>query len=882
VDTLLQVGLSNAVVATFLALLALAVGFLCRRPALVHSLWLLVLLKLITPPILSIPVPWPARTEPVPALADPSPTPVQVVSQPELPAFLLIDPLLEPDDEPAVGMEPAEPAISPPAVVPALATVAPDTPASESEPARPTALANVSWELMAAVLWLGSSGLWFALVALRTYRFHRLLRHALPAPPALAKQVQRLAERLGLARIPSVWLIPGRVSPMLWAVGSTPRLVLPAGLWERLDPEQRDTLLIHELAHLRRRDHWVRGVELVVTGLYWWHPIVWLARRELREAEEQCCDAWVVWTLPRAARAYATALVETVDFLSEARPALPLAASGIGQVHDLRRRLTMIMRGTTPRALTWTGLLVVLGLGAFLLPVLPTWAQDDPFGKRAKEEKAAKEAEERERAANQDKGRAEIKELMVHIERLREQLRDAEARLKKAQDRLADPGKGGDGKEKIIIEIRSADGQIRRIEVPPGSDILRRIEPPAGADVLRKYELRRAEDPTRMAPAPGAAPDRRIQDLEKKLDQLMKELENLRKELRPGRPGDRPGQGKGPAEDKDTIIKYLNEILKDGDRPRIIELQRSGGKEIELELKDLLKGLKPEEVEEILKRIKPDNDRRPNTPSPGGKPPRNAPAEDVEGKIKAVDPESGLVTISLGSDSGLSKGHTLEVFRLHKDPGQSKYLGTIEIIRVDAKEAVGRPVQRLFAPVEVGDRVASRVARATGAGQPPEERTAIEARLLEASRLLKQLEKEHAAQGQAYTEVKQIAADRLNVADARLRAAGQAIRAAEANVKAAQANRERLQELAKANAVSKAEVEAAEAQYQVSLASLEKARLEEQIASQEASALRQSVKKGTEPADETVRRAMQEMQKLQEEFARLQKELDEIKARKKP
>ena len=55
-DALEQVILSNAVMATVLALLASTVGLVCRRPALVHSLWLLVLIKLITPPIWQIEV----------------------------------------------------------------------------------------------------------------------------------------------------------------------------------------------------------------------------------------------------------------------------------------------------------------------------------------------------------------------------------------------------------------------------------------------------------------------------------------------------------------------------------------------------------------------------------------------------------------------------------------------------------------------------------------------------------------------------------------------------------------------------------------------------------------------------------------------------------
>ena len=70
----LSIGLGNALVASALAVLAGTAGRLCRRPALRHGLWLLVLLKLLTPSFLPVPVPWPAarRAEP-PAPADQRP-----------------------------------------------------------------------------------------------------------------------------------------------------------------------------------------------------------------------------------------------------------------------------------------------------------------------------------------------------------------------------------------------------------------------------------------------------------------------------------------------------------------------------------------------------------------------------------------------------------------------------------------------------------------------------------------------------------------------------------------------------------------------------------------------------------------------------------------
>src|SRR5262249_51954145 len=157
---------------------------------------------------------------------------------------------------------------------------------------------------------------------------------------------------LGLESCPGVWLLPGSLAPMVWAVGGTARLYFPAGLLHRLGAVERRTLLAHELAHLRRRDHWVRWLELVCLGLYWWYPVLWWVRRQLRAAEEECCDAWVVQHLPGANRAYAHALLETLDFLAEPRTPVSAMASGIGQVRFLKRRLAMIVRATTPARLS--------------------------------------------------------------------------------------------------------------------------------------------------------------------------------------------------------------------------------------------------------------------------------------------------------------------------------------------------------------------------------------------------------------------------------------------------------------------------------------------------------------------------------------------------
>jgi len=85
---------------------------------------------------------------------------------------------------------------------------------------------------------------------------------------------------------------------------------------------------------------------------------------------------------------------------------------------------------------------------------------------------------------------------------------------------------------------------------------------------------------------------------------------------------------------------------------------------------------------------------------------RRPPQDDVQGQVLDTD-RTGLVTVSIGSDQGLVRGNTLEVYRMQPKP---EYVGMITILDTRFKESVARPVQPLRAgPIQKGDIVASRV-----------------------------------------------------------------------------------------------------------------------------------------------------------------------------
>jgi len=84
----------------------------------------------------------------------------------------------------------------------------------------------------------------------------------------------------------------------------------------------------------------------------------------------------------------------------------------------------------------------------------------------------------------------------------------------------------------------------------------------------------------------------------------------------------------------------------------------------------------------------------------------NPPSDDVEGLVRRA--EGNLVTISIGSDAGLTKGQTLEVFRFGTTP---RYIGRIKIVDVEAHQAVGQTMGRVSTPIKVGDTAASSIMR---------------------------------------------------------------------------------------------------------------------------------------------------------------------------
>ncbi len=305
---------SNVVLASLLALAAWFVQRRLGRHAVARILWVIVLIKLVTPPLISVPL----------------------------------------GGSPGTGISAT--------VACALGTCR----CGPHTAIQAVVRDGLPWILLVA--WFAGAGATLLAARRRWVRFDRLLAHACPAAPEWQSLAARLALELSIRRPPEILAVPGRLPPVVVPGCRRPRLLLPMDLIGRLNTSQREALLLHELVHIQRGDHLVRMLELAVGAAYWWLPVVGSVGRHLRACEEACCDAAVVAYRPHARREYATLLLDMVDLADPLpRQAIP-QATGMAAADDLEQRVRGILDAThRSRRTSPVGVLAV-GLACVLLP----------------------------------------------------------------------------------------------------------------------------------------------------------------------------------------------------------------------------------------------------------------------------------------------------------------------------------------------------------------------------------------------------------------------------------------------------------------------------------------------------------------------------------
>lgn len=240
--------------------------------------------------------------------------------------------------------------------------VLPGSPAAEL-PSLMASYRRAFWLCLSLVmLWFAGASLMLLRLAMDARRMARL--HRWPAPEAVVETVQRLARDQVGVTVQDIQMADV-TSPQV--VGAfRPVLLIPRDLACVLSMAQWEAVLLHELAHVRRRDFGWNLLQRLQLALLWFHPVAWVLYGRVSREREACCDALAV-----SHGASATSLARALVCLAESRvsPSLGMAISRQGELTSrVHRLLGVNLAGPLPAGLRMaamaTSMLCLLALGA--------------------------------------------------------------------------------------------------------------------------------------------------------------------------------------------------------------------------------------------------------------------------------------------------------------------------------------------------------------------------------------------------------------------------------------------------------------------------------------------------------------------------------------
>jgi bla regulator protein BlaR1 len=230
-----------------------------------------------------------------------------------------------------------------------------DAPVAQLSPLReqPAMSSSDTWTPWLLALWLvgfASTLGWRHLQSLRLARIRGAARRADGA--------------LGQLPFP-VLLTDSSIEPGVFGV-FRPVLLLPADVADRLSPVQLQTVVAHELVHVRRRDNLWAALHAIVQAIFWFNPLVWWLGGRLVAEREQACDEAVL-AQGADAEDYAAGILAVCRYYACAPRACLAGVTGA----DLKRRIAAIMKFAPRRYTSQIRVcLAALAVGAVVTPII--------------------------------------------------------------------------------------------------------------------------------------------------------------------------------------------------------------------------------------------------------------------------------------------------------------------------------------------------------------------------------------------------------------------------------------------------------------------------------------------------------------------------------
>jgi uncharacterized protein (TIGR03435 family) len=216
------------------------------------------------------------------------------------------------------------------------------------------------------VLWMTGVAAVLAVWAVRWRHVASIVRAAQPAGDGpVLETLRRLERSVAISRPVALVESESPLEPGVFGI-LNPVLVWPRHIAAHLEEAQIQTILAHEVAHVRRRDNLAAAAHMAVQAVFWFHPLVWWIGSRLVDERERACDEDVV-LMGSDPRIYAEGILKTCQWYVGA----PLACVAGVTGSNLKKRIEHIMACDARTTLTaWKkALLAAAAAAAVAAPV---------------------------------------------------------------------------------------------------------------------------------------------------------------------------------------------------------------------------------------------------------------------------------------------------------------------------------------------------------------------------------------------------------------------------------------------------------------------------------------------------------------------------------
>lgn len=221
-------------------------------------------------------------------------------------------------------------------------------------------------------------GLWLVGIALFSFRLtgglwklhHYKTQGIEPLNREWQDRFSNLCKKLGVTT--TVQLLRSNLVSTPIAVGIIkPLIIVPASIFFQMDPRQLESIIAHELIHIRRYDPLINIIQSVAEVALFYHPGVWWISRQIRREREFAADAAVMESFVDGSVVYATALADLEEIrllANETAPSMAMAANGgnlMLRIERILHKKTEISRANS----AWSAGLALVLISALLLAV---------------------------------------------------------------------------------------------------------------------------------------------------------------------------------------------------------------------------------------------------------------------------------------------------------------------------------------------------------------------------------------------------------------------------------------------------------------------------------------------------------------------------------